>query len=83
MSAGDPTPLTPPENAAERGAGWKAVDKVKACGGCYCCHNRDKASEGWGTALCGLKPAQEFPKCVQAGKFSADHSRIYGRENVE
>lgn len=83
MTAGEPMPLTPPERAAERAAGWKAVDRVKSHGGCFCCLNRDRSTEGWDTSVCGLKPALQFPDCVKRNKFSPDFGRIYGRENIE
>ena len=57
-----PDRLTQPENRAERDAGWDAVDRLKACGGCYCCKN--PCSEVFGIALCGLCHDLKFPACA-------------------
>lgn len=76
------TTLTPPEDRAERENGWKAVDRVKSCGGCACCLNR--GAEGWGVAVCGLTPNLSFPACCgKTPGFRPDYDRIYSREMVE
>ena len=74
--------LTPPEDRTERENGWKAVDRVKACGGCFCCLNR--GAEGFGIAVCGLAPSLTFPACTgKTPGFAPDYDRIYARENIE
>ena len=78
------TKLTPPEDRTERDNGWKVVDRVKACGGCACCLNRDRETEGWGAAVCGLVPSLAFPACCgKTPGFRPDYDRIYSREMVE
>lgn len=73
--------MTRPERAAQRQQGRVLVQKVKACGGCFCCTRRDRSTEAWGRALCGkLMPA----RFLKAGcEFDPEYSRIYSRENVE
>lgn len=77
----DPEDLSRPERAVHRAQGRTAMERVKACGGCYCCLRRDPKSEGWGRATCGMvKPAQFLkPGC----QFDPDYDRIYDRGNVE
>lgn len=77
----DPEQLSRPENHVHRGQGMSLVDKVKACGGCYCCTRRDPKTEGWGRALCGkIIPA----KFLQAGcTFEPDYDRLYDKGNIE
>lgn len=74
----DPDHLTSPERAAAREQAKVVREKVIECGGCACCLNRDRNTEGWGRALCGLQPAQVFPKC----DFDPDPDRIYAPENI-
>ena len=57
------------------------VDKVKACGGCYCCLRRDQRSEGWGRATCGKVIPAVFLK--DGCTFEPDYDRIYDRGNIE
>lgn len=73
--------LTDPEARTERALGWKAVARVKAKAGCFCCLHR--GAELFDRALCGLHPEQSFPACVMSGHFAPDHQRIYSQENVE
>lgn len=74
----DPEKLTDPEWRAARAQAEArlpaVVAKVVACGGCYCCTNRDRRTEGWDLALCGLKPAAEFRK--RGCRFDPDMARI-------
>ena len=73
--------LSRPERAAQRQQGKAAVQRVKACGGCYCCRNRDRGSEAWGRALCGKPTPARF---LRAGcDFDPEYSRIYGRDVTE
>lgn len=73
--------MSRPERATERRQGQALVQKVKACGGCFCCALRDRSSEAWGRALCGKPTPARFmkPGC----DFQPEYSRIYGREQVE
>lgn len=77
----DSEQLSRPENHVHRSQGMSLVDKVKACGGCYCCTRRDQKTEGWGRAVCGkVIPAQFLkPGCT----FEPDYDRIYDRGNIE
>lgn len=80
MTAHDPTDpdfLTAPERFCERDAGKKVLEKVKKCGGCFCCKNRNKHTEsiGLGLAECGLKPPAQFKKI--RCDFKPEYSRLY------
>jgi hypothetical protein len=77
----DPDDLTGPERAAARAQARPVRDQVNASGGCFCCLNRDRDSEGWGRANCGLAPPAKFkgPTCA----FRPDNDRIYCRGTVE
>ncbi len=76
----DPEDLTGPERAAARAQGKRAREQVNACGGCACCLHRDRATEGWNRALCGLKPPATFKDkdCT----FAPDYDVIY-RDSAE
>lgn len=77
----DPLALTRPEHATNKSQGMETVNRIKACGGCFCCHRRNRATEGWGRANCGMVKPAEFlkPGC----QFDPDFDRIYSPENVE
>lgn len=77
----DPLALSRPENAVQVRDGRRALDKVKACGGCFCCKRRDARTEGWGRATCGKVIPAQFMK--EGCTFDPDYDRIYSRENVE
>lgn len=70
----DPDFLTGPERAAARAQAKPMVKEAKAHGGCWGCLNRDRDTEGWGRALCGLKPPARFQskQCV----FKPDYERL-------
>ena len=73
--------MTRPERAALRQQGRALVQKVKACGGCFCCARRDRSSEAWGRALCGKPTPARFLKV--GCDFIPEYGRIYGRDQVE
>jgi|GEM_PF-3922189 len=73
----DPDFLTGPERAAARSQAIAGRDVANKCGGCFCCHSRNKFTESvqWGLAECGLKPPAKFKKhrCT----FQPDYKRLY------
>lgn len=73
--------LSRPERAAMRRQGRELVQRVKACGGCFCCTRRDRETEAWGRALCGKPKPARFMK--HGCDFDPEFSRIYGRERIE
>lgn len=74
-----PDALTRPERSAEVRGARKVLEQVKERG-CFCCLRRDRATEGWDMALCGLSPPANFmgPTC----KFDPDWDRLYSPENI-
>lgn len=77
----DPEALSRPERFVLVGQGREAIDRVKACGGCFCCTRRDPKSEGWGRARCGKAKPAEFLK--EGCTFDPDYDRIYDKGNLE
>jgi hypothetical protein len=74
----DPTPRTPPLRRGDRDRGGKAVDRIKATGGCGACTHRVTA---WGLAHCGLPTPREFPACIDTTPgFNPDHAVLYGKD---
>ena len=80
MTAHDPTDpdhLTGPERAAARAQAKPLLDRVNACGGCFCCTKRNTTTESlqFGLAECGLHPPAQFKK--QRCEFTPDFDRLY------
>lgn len=72
--------LTRPERAVEVRDARKVL-KIVQQHQCFCCLRRDRDTEGWGKAACGLPRPALFngPGC----QFDPDWDRIYAKENVE
>jgi hypothetical protein len=70
----DPEKLTAPELRTARLEARRLLKQVEACGGCFCCSRRDRASEGWERANCGLNPPAIFKgaRCT----FDPDLARL-------
>lgn len=81
MRSLDPEDLTGPERATERERAKRVREQVNAMGGCFCCLNRDRDSEGWGRANCGLPKPAVF-KGVNC-EFKPDNDRLYCPGNIE
>lgn len=60
----NPEDHTRPERSAEFVGARRLLDVVHARGGCALCVHRDKASEGWGRALCSIN-GRTFPRCYR------------------
>lgn len=75
MISGNPDDLTPTERSCERAQAKEAREVANKCGGCFCCLKRDRSTEAFGLAECGLKPQARFKK--HGCTFHPDYSRLY------
>lgn len=65
--------LTRPERACQINQAKRVRERIVAAGGCPYCTKRDP-DEGWGRAVCGLRPQQKFPACVASNTFRFDEA---------
>lgn len=71
--------LSRPEDAAERKARRKILQRINACGGCALCQHRDLRIQGWGRSLCRTNHLRSWPGCTKDGRqpaFTLDEDKL-------
>lgn len=70
--------LTVPEHGCDRSQRQAIAERVKACGGCALCLERDRKVIGWGRSVC-RKDGRSFPQCATDNKtpaFALDEQQL-------